>query len=372
MKFKNLEKRVFPGGNTSQGFYSFYDYLIEPNATRIIVIKGGPGVGKSTFMNKIALEMQELGYSVEFHHCSSDPKSVDGIVFPEVEIALVDGTSPHIVEPKYPGCVDEILHLGDFWDEDSLRRHKDDIIETSKEVSRLFTRAYRFLKAAKDIYDDWKAANSEGLNSGLANQKASYLINKSLDKLPIAPRVGKERHLFASAISPDGLVNYLNTVIGQASMVYVIKGEPGTGKTTLMREIANNSITRGVDVEIYHCALDPTKIEHLLIPELDVAFTTYIEPHTYLSESSEVIDMNECISKKVICKYADLVKKDEEIMDNLMNIGISFLDKARTAHNELEAYYVPNMNFDRIESIRQETVKRIIRYARETYVHKSR
>lgn len=367
MKFKNLEKRVFPGGNTSQGFYSFYDYLIEPNATRIIVIKGGPGVGKSTFMKKIAQEMQELGYSVEFHHCSSDPKSVDGIVFPEIKIALVDGTSPHIVEPKYPGCVDEILHLGDFWDEDFLRKHKDEIIETSKEVSRLFTRAYRFLKAAKDIYDDWKAANSEGLDTGLANQKAYYVIEKSLGKLPIASKPGKQRHLFASAISPDGLVNYLDTVIRQASMVYVIKGEPGTGKTTLMKEVADSAVKRGVSVEIYHCALDPTKIEHLLIPELDVAFTTHIEPHTYQSESSEVIDMNECISERVTDKYADLVKKDKEIMEALLDTGISFLDKARTTHDKLEAYYAPTMDFDRIESIRQETVKRIIKYAKETY-----
>lgn len=367
MKFKNLEKHVFPGGNTSLGFYSFYDYLIEPNATRILVIKGGPGVGKSTFMKKIASEMQELGYSVEFHHCSSDPKSLDGIVFPEIQIALVDGTSPHIVEPRYPGCVDEILHLGDFWNEELLKKHKDDIIETSKEMGRLFTRAYRFLKAAKDIYDDWKAANSEGLNSGLANQKGQTLIDKILHKLTISPKAGKERHLFASAISPDGLVNYLDTVIGQASTVYIIKGEPGTGKTTLIREVANNAIKRGIDVEIYHCALDPTKLEHLVMPGLDTALTTYIEPHTYLPKSCEVVDMNECISREVIHKYADLVKKDEEIMKSLMDTGISFLNKARETHDKLEAYYVPTMNFEGIEKLRQETVKRIIKYARKTY-----
>ena len=72
------------------------------------------------------------------------------------------------------------------------KKHKDDIIETSKEMGRLFTRAYRFLKAAKDIYDDWKAANSEGLNSGLANQKeAEALIDKILHKLTISPKAGK-------------------------------------------------------------------------------------------------------------------------------------------------------------------------------------
>ena len=33
--------KVFPGGNTAYGFYSFYDHIIEPDAARIFVIKGG-------------------------------------------------------------------------------------------------------------------------------------------------------------------------------------------------------------------------------------------------------------------------------------------------------------------------------------------
>jgi len=56
-------RRVFPGGNTCEGFYSFYDYIIEPDATRIFVVKGGPGVGKSTFMRKIGETMLAKGPS---------------------------------------------------------------------------------------------------------------------------------------------------------------------------------------------------------------------------------------------------------------------------------------------------------------------
>ncbi|HHY39366.1 MAG TPA: ATPase [Clostridia bacterium] len=90
-------KRVFPGGNTPQGFYSFYDQIITPDATRILVIKGGPGVGKSTFIRTIGDEMVKYGYDVEFHHCSSDNRSLDGVVIPAIGVALIDGTSPHRV-----------------------------------------------------------------------------------------------------------------------------------------------------------------------------------------------------------------------------------------------------------------------------------
>lgn len=99
MSGKGKLKKVFPGGNTSQGFYSFYDYIIEPDATRIFVIKGGPGVGKSTFMRKIGEAMLEKGYDVEFHCCSSDNDSLDGIVIPSIRVAMLDGTAPHGVVP---------------------------------------------------------------------------------------------------------------------------------------------------------------------------------------------------------------------------------------------------------------------------------
>ena len=47
-------REFFPGGNTSLGFFSYYDYLVPPDATRIMIIKGGPGVGKSSFMKALA------------------------------------------------------------------------------------------------------------------------------------------------------------------------------------------------------------------------------------------------------------------------------------------------------------------------------
>lgn len=97
MMAEGTVKRVFPGGNTGRGFYSFYDYIIEPDANHIFVVKGGPGVGKSTFMEKLAKEMLRRGFDVELHQCSSDNDSLDAVVIPAIKIALIDGTAPHRV-----------------------------------------------------------------------------------------------------------------------------------------------------------------------------------------------------------------------------------------------------------------------------------
>ncbi|AZR72290.1 hypothetical protein BBF96_02095 [Anoxybacter fermentans] len=362
---KGRIKHVFPGGNTSKGFYSFYDYIIPPDTTRIFIIKGGPGVGKSTFMRKIGEAMLERGYDIEFHHCSSDNASLDGVVIPAIGVALIDGTAPHIVDPKNPGCVDEIIHLGDFWDEEGMRSHKKDIIEANQEVSRLFERAYRFLKAAQVVYDDWEKANQEAMDYGKANKIAANLIEKVFTR-DVSTRIGEERHLFASAITPDGMVNYLETIVGPCKKRYIIEGRPGTGKSTLLRKIATAAVERGYKVEMYHCALNPEKIEHVVVPELSIAFTKSIEPHLYSPQNGdEKINMDYCLNAEILEKYEKLVEENEKIFNKLFNRAIKFISQAKKTHDHMETFYIPNMDFDAISRLWEHTLDRIIGYAEE-------
>lgn len=96
-----IERHMYPGNNTPEGFFSYYQYILGQNeADKIICIKGGPGVGKSTFMRKIGEAMLKEGHDVDFMHCSSDNSSLDGIVLRDKKIALIDGTAPHAAVPK--------------------------------------------------------------------------------------------------------------------------------------------------------------------------------------------------------------------------------------------------------------------------------
>jgi len=96
---KNKVRNMFAGGNTSKGFFSLFSYIINwDEARRVFILKGGPGVGKSTFMKKTAVKMLEHGYDTEYFHCSSDNESLDAVAFPDIGVALIDGTAPHAVD----------------------------------------------------------------------------------------------------------------------------------------------------------------------------------------------------------------------------------------------------------------------------------
>ncbi|MCL4425003.1 MAG: PRK06851 family protein [Firmicutes bacterium] len=359
-------KKVFPGNNTAQGFYSFYDYIIEPDTTRIFVIKGGPGVGKSTFMKQIGMEMVEKGYDIEFHHCSSDNGSLDGVVIPEIGIAMIDGTAPHIVDPRNPGAVDEILHLGDFWDEKGMRTHKKEIIDANREVGRLFARAYRFLRAAQDIYNDWEIANMEAMDYAVANKHAVELINHIFSKRKVASRVGRARHLFATANTPDGPISYLDTIISPMKESFILVGEPGTGKSTLLQKVTNAAVERWGLAEVYHCALDPQKVEHVVIPELGTALITSEDPHAFTPGPKDVaVNLNEGLNRRIVEKYRDVVDYDRRTYMELFYRGISFIAQAKKTHDYMETFYVPNMDFEGVSRLRQKTLDRILAYAGE-------
>jgi hypothetical protein len=360
-------KEVFPGGNTCLGFYSYYDQIIAEDARRIMVIKGGPGVGKSSFMRKIAEAMVEKGFDAELHHCSSDNNSLDGVMFPQIGVALIDGTSPHIVDPRNPGAVDEIIHLGDYWNEAEMRRHKTEIITTNRKVGGLFARAYRFIKAAKVIHEDLESIVGAGLDYGKANCAAETLIRDVIGDIPVAAKPGSLRKLFASAITPDGFKHHLETLLEPMERVYQITGEAGTGKATLLEKLARRAVESGLNCEAYYCAFDPHKMEHLTIPALKIGLTTAVEPHRAEVQPDCCLSvmMDTCLDRKALGDFAEAISADKNLIRQLFEKACACLDAAKTAHDAMEQYYIPNMDFAAISGLGERTLERILGYAAE-------
>lgn len=62
-------------------------------------------------MKKIGDYFLSQGENIDHIYCSSDSNSLDGIIINNRKTAVVDGTSPHVIEPKAPGAVEEYINL---------------------------------------------------------------------------------------------------------------------------------------------------------------------------------------------------------------------------------------------------------------------
>lgn len=358
--------KVFPGGNTAHGFHSFYNHIIDKDAAHIFILKGGPGVGKSTFMRKIAEALLERGYDLEFHCCSSDNGSLDGICVPALAVAMLDGTAPHVVDPKNPGAVDAIINLGDHWNERGIRGNKKEILSLNKEIGRLFKRAYAYLSAAKLFLDEVESYYTESgaFNLGAFNRLVIDLTHEIFAGKALLNGCPRIRRLFATAITPDGSVSHLDTVVSSLKQRYIIEGDDGTGKTVLVSRLLEAAIARGYRVTAFHCALNPDHIDHLIIHDLDLAVINNIEPHVYQPRDGDrIIDTMTCVDPVINEAYLAEKGAARGMYRQCMEQAVAFIGRAKRVHDEVERYYIPFMDFEAINTRREITLKKIFALA---------
>jgi hypothetical protein len=342
----------FAGGNTARGFYNLYDSNLK-GLSRLFILKGGPGTGKSSLMKKIGNEWCEKGYDIEFLHCSSDNKSIDGVIIPKLQAGIVDGTAPHVIEPKAPGAVEEYINLGEAWDSDKLQDHRETILSLADEITRAFNTAYSQFAEALRIHDEWEKFYIENMDF----EKANELTNQLIDRLYGDSRLegeGKVIDRFLGAATPVGAVDFVPNLTETVGKRYFIKGRPGSGKSTMLKKLAAEAKSRGYEVEVYHCGFDPHSLDMVIVRELDFAIFDSTAPHEYFPDrpTDEIIDMyTELIQPGTDEKYAAEIKDVGSRYRNKMNEAIASLAKAKELRDRLESIYINAMDFSKVDAI---------------------
>lgn len=328
----------FAGGNTAQGFYScFADVLPAPEQKRMYYIKGGPGVGKSSLMKRVAQAAEEKGHEVHYFHCSSDPDSLDAISLPRLGIGMMDGTAPHVYDPVLPGARDTLLSLGDFLDEAELAPHVRNIGRIQQDLSACFGRCYRYLAAAREVY----LAAPLGVENA---QKADALCAEWAQKLPLRGGRGSIRRLFASAFTPKGRVDMLDASCFERRVT--LPCPFGAYATGLMQRISRSAAQRGLNVVQLLDPLSPNEIAHVIIPAHGVAFCTGRRSASAAGEWEDpeaLFDLEATPEKEQ--------SFDRNAYELLCERALEQLRQAKSLHDELEAFYVRAMDFQRWQQV---------------------
>ena len=195
------EKRYFAGANTTKGFVSYYNDIFMP-CSSIYVIKGGSGTGKGRLIRDVADSMEADGADVEYFYCSFDPESLDGIII-NGDVAVIDGTAPHVYEPSLPGVKENILDLGVFWNENELRARADEIRSLINMKKSCFDMAYSYLSVVGAFDAIKRKILGKHLKKDTIVAKASKMISE------IKPsKKGKSGVRIISALGRKGEVRF--------------------------------------------------------------------------------------------------------------------------------------------------------------------
>lgn len=356
-------RHYYAGGNTAKGFYSLYESALE-DLERVYILKGGPGTGKSSLMKKIGDIMESKSLNVEYLHCSSDNDSIDGVILPDYKVGIVDGTAPHIIEPKAPGVVEEYVNLGVAWDSQKLANDKQTILSLNKDIAGKFEIAYKTFAEALTAHDEIEEIYISNMNFDKANQLTDEVISLLYGEEQLEKK-SKIKHRFLGAATPLGAVDFIQNLTSDVQNRYFIKGRAGSGKSTMLKKIVAEGEKRGFDIEVYHCGFDPNSLDMVIVRERDVAIFDSTAPHEYFPErdTDKIIDMYErCINPGTDEKYADEIERTTKAYKGKMKEAISYLAEAKQLRDRLEAIYINAMDFQVVDEMQQTILNEIEAY----------
>lgn len=358
-------RRFFPGGNTTVGFYSFFDYILPyEEANRIYCLKGGPGTGKSSIMRQIGEYFKQEGVDIEYHHCSSDPDSLDAVVIKAAKAAILDGTAPHVVDPKYPGAVDEIINLGAFWEKEALLKERESIAKLRHENSRLFQKAYRYLKALGQLYEAYEKTAFLAFDREASLQTAYELIVNLLGDYPVLKKKGKSRHLFAFGITPKGIVQFREDYLKGMRTAICIHENEFVSSEAIMQRLKEAFLERGFDIICLHSPFKPARIVEILCDELQLLISA--DTLFYRVEDKEAytftVDLTRLADPKRVEALKDEVDADLKDVRHLLDRSVSYIRKAKENHHQLEQFYISALDFSKHEQLAQSLIQEIKTY----------
>jgi hypothetical protein len=331
--------RYFLGAHSPTGFYSLYDQLLDPSQARAYyILKGGPGCGKSALMNRVGLRAEEAGYFVEYIHCSGDPNSLDGIYIPALGSAVVDGTAPHVIEPIFPGVVEDYINLGECYNKTGLGDVRSEIMTCMQGYRECYRRVYRCLGAASEIICDMRAIlNTQTLEQKIA-KRAKGIISREFRKTGASP--GRVTQRFLSCMTQEGLVCRFDTADVLCSRVYELSDTYGLAHL-LLSPILSGATAAGYDVIACPSPMFPERLEHLLIPSLSLGFISTSSALPYGKDPYRHIRLDAMTDAEVLHRNRARLRFSKKVSSALAEEAAESLGQANSMLQNLEALYQP-------------------------------
>ena len=349
----------FLGANSPAGFYSLYSELISPAlARRIYLIKGGPGCGKSTLMRQVEQQALQAGLAVERILCSGDPDSLDGLLLPEVNIALADATAPHVLEPKFPGAVEQYVNLGSCYDSEGLQQVREGIMSCMTGYPACYRRAYRCLEAAFELSEDVRATLlTPQLRQRLA-RRAKGILRRELKPKKNGEK-GQVTRRFLSAVTHKGCMTLFDTAAALCPKLYVLEDCCALGHELLM-ELLTGAVEGGYDVISCPDPMCPERLQHLLIPEAGLGFITSTPTCPYEGEYFRCLHPEHTTDAAVRPRLRFALKVSAALTEE----AVVSLAQAKQMHDELEKLYNPYVDFGRVKEIGEDILREILNLAK--------
>ncbi len=338
----------FASANGENGFKSYFGEIFNSeDFTRIFILKGGPGTGKSSIIKKICNFAKNENLYFEAFRCSSDPNSLDGVIInkDEISIAVLDGTAPHQRDANIPGAVDELINLGAAWDKEMLIKKRKSIEKINREKNKAYHKAYEYLRFSSVFSKNIKAELERVFDYQKAEDECKKII-KELSPL----KKGKAQTRLISSFSKNGY-NTLQSLRNITKHYYTIFGKYGSEKVMLTM-LVNMLETLRIEFIKIPSPLDEDSYEGVYFKDKSITIMATGEGEI-ICDSTDFINID---NWREFEEKTNILQGSKELY---LSLASEELTKASDHHFNLEKIYTPAMDFSIIDSIYEDLISKI-------------
>lgn len=346
-----MEQSYFLGANTAAGFCSLYGGFCRGEGDFLRIVKGGPGTGKSGFMRAIGREAARRGLDVETVRCSGDPGSLDGVYLPALGLGYVDGTAPHIAEPRIFGADSDYVNLGQFCrtplpEADAARARELNALYKAK-----YARAYALLAAGAQVERALEPTAPDGKTVERARSVLCALVDRIL---PPSDETGRLTERFAGAISCEGILREQAAFEG-CRLVYVCEDGCGLASDALAAA-RDEALGRGARVIACLSPIDARSLEAVLLPG---AAAVFLRGESGLGRVRHVALDRLCGSLDEVKQRRRQLRAARREHTRYAEAACGVLREAKELHDALERVYRPYMDFPALDAFTAKELARI-------------
>ena len=175
------------------------------------------------------------------------------------------------------------------------------------------------------------------------------------DKTDSVEKSVSDKAYFAAANTKDGFYSYFDSIFfgNNIKRRYIIKGGPGTGKSSFMKRVALWAQKKGMDVEYYYCSSDTNSLDGLVI-DGRIAMLDGTAPHSYDTvlpgACDEIINLGEFWDSKKLTACADDIRRLGQKKREYYANAYGYLGAAGNVKGTLDSIISPCILWDKMSA----------------------
>lgn len=340
-----LVSRYFLGGASPNGFTS--DFAAEQKGKYGILLKGGPGTGKSTLMRTVASVFADEEVTV--YHCASDPRSLDAVVLEERGVFIADATAPHEMSTPLPYVTGELVDMAQALDPLVLVEKAATIKARSAENGALHQQCRSILTAVSAMQSISYEIGMQALQQEKLSAYAKRMSKRLMPK--VSQRKGQSGQICyrqCSAITPQGDQLFLPPDYG----VVLLRDSHHAAACNLIDALAAILTQSGVSCIASRCLTLPRmQPVHLLIPQCKLAILSEHMLGEKIPSPLTEISLKRFYDAEILRRQRTLHRFADQNATLLKARSVAVLQDALTVHDALETPYIEALKRDTLDDI---------------------